>query len=62
MGALRERPHTLKELANRSGPPPLVLPIIYHLIWNHRIDLNLSQPLAGNTLLAARRQIGEPHK
>jgi len=62
LSALRERPHTLMELAHRTGPPPMTLPVIYHLIWNHRIDLSLSQPLAGSTVLVARHQPGEPRE
>lgn len=52
LAALRERSHGLTELATRVGLPPLVLPVIYHLIWNHRIALDLSQPLSRNALLS----------
>ncbi|CAM4042017.1 TnsA-like heteromeric transposase endonuclease subunit [Deinococcus marmoris] len=56
---LRERPHTLAELAKRAGPPALTRPAIYHLIWDHRIELDLTRPLSHTTVLTATRLPGE---
>lgn len=51
LAALREGPRTLAALADETGPAPFTLPVIYHLIWNHRIELDLSCPLSHGTLL-----------
>ncbi|GBF03901.1 hypothetical protein DAERI_010073 [Deinococcus aerius] len=59
LAALRERPHTLAELAARTGPPALTRPTIYYLIWQHRIHLDLTQPLSHTTRLAAAPLPGE---
>ena len=59
LAALRQRPHTLAELAERTGPAALTRPVIYHLIWAHRITADLSQPLSQTTLLSRTRQPGE---
>lgn len=56
---LRERPHPVMELADRCGPAPLVLPVIYHLIWNHRIAVDLSRPLSLGTTLSLPPLPGE---
>ncbi|MDL2344790.1 TnsA-like heteromeric transposase endonuclease subunit [Deinococcus sp. MIMF12] len=59
LAALRERPHGLMELAARVGPAPLVLPVIYHLIWNHRVAADLSRPLSLETTLSPAPLPGE---
>lgn len=59
LAALRERPHTLAELAERTGPPALTRPVIYHLIWVHRVRLDLTQPLSHSTLLSRALLPGE---
>ena len=52
LAALRERPHTLADLAERTGTAALTRPVIYHLIWAHRITADLTQPLSHGTRLA----------
>lgn len=59
LAALRERPHRLAELADRTGPPALTRPVIYHLIWARRIAADLTQPLSNQTLLSRAPQPGE---
>lgn len=59
LAALRQRPHTLAELAERTGPPALTRPVIYHLIWARRITADLTQPLSNRTLLTRAPQPGE---
>lgn len=51
LAALREGPHTLDVLSRVAGTPALALPVIYHLIWHHRIGLDLTQPLHLSTRL-----------
>ncbi|MGX9687366.1 TnsA-like heteromeric transposase endonuclease subunit [Deinococcus wulumuqiensis] len=51
LAALREGPRTLAALADGTGPALFTRPVIYHLIWNHRIELDLSCPLSHGTLL-----------
>ena len=59
LAALRERPHTLADLAERTGTAALTRPVIYHLIWAHRITADLTQPLSHGTRLARTPQPGE---
>ncbi|WP_052195265.1 TnsA-like heteromeric transposase endonuclease subunit [Deinococcus radiopugnans] len=59
LAALRERSHGLLELATRVGPAPLVLPVVYHLIWNHRVAADLSRPLSLETTLSPAPLPGE---
>lgn len=55
LAALREGPRELAALADETGLAPFTLPVIYHLIWNHRIGLDLSQPLSWTTQLTWQR-------
>ncbi|WP_158679867.1 TnsA-like heteromeric transposase endonuclease subunit [Deinococcus sp. NW-56] len=59
LAALRDRPRTLAELAERTGPPALTRPVIYHLIWAHRVHFDLTQPLSHGTVLSRAPQPGE---
>lgn len=51
LAALREGPMTLSALADGTGSTPFTLPVIYYLIWNHRIGLDLTCPLSHGTRL-----------
>lgn len=41
----------LGTLARRSGPNHWVRPVLYHLVWTHRLTLDLLRPLSNQTLV-----------
>ena len=40
-----EQPHELMDGACRVGDPIAVLPVLFHLLWQHELDVDLAVPL-----------------
>jgi hypothetical protein len=53
-------PTTLGSLAASIGPRALVLPVVYHLLWIHRLTTDLTRPLSDDTVLQASGSASRP--
>jgi len=51
LGALSEGPLPLGVLAAGTGQEMLARPVLYHLLWNHRLHADLDAPLEQSTLI-----------
>jgi hypothetical protein len=45
-------PHRVEDLAQRLGDPLETLPVIFHLLWSHELETNLSWLLNENSIVA----------
>ena len=60
LACLADGPLPLHVLARESGHPMLTRPVIYHLLWNHRLQADLNRPLSHDTLI--NRAQGRGHQ
>ena len=51
LGALASGPLPLGVLAARADQELLARPVLYHLLWNHRLQADLNAPLGNSTLI-----------
>lgn len=47
-------PRPLMAGASWCGPSTAVLPVLFHLLWHHRLVADLSTPLSDSTMVASR--------
>lgn len=53
---LAQRPVRIDELATFASHPAVVRPVAFHLMWHHRLQFDIDQPLRDTTLVVAAQE------